>query len=65
MGAPEKFYRLPDVLKLLGIKKTTWWQGIRDGRFPKGHILGKRSRIWTDVEIKELMQSVAEDKSEG
>ena len=63
MSAPEKFYRLPDVLKLLGIKKSAWWQGIREGRFPKGHLLGPRVRIWTDVEIKELMQSIAEDNT--
>ncbi len=61
MGSAKKLYRLPEVLSLLGIKKSKWWQGIREGHFPQGHLLGPRVRVWTDAEIAELIDSIASD----
>lgn len=62
MTAPEKFLRLRDVLGMLGIKKTCWWKGIKEGRFPRGHLIGTRTRIWTQQEIHQLMEKIASNK---
>jgi predicted DNA-binding transcriptional regulator AlpA len=29
---PEGFVRLPVVIRIIGIGKTTWWNGIKNGR---------------------------------
>lgn len=29
------FLRLPQVLSVIPLGKTSWWEGVRSGRFPK------------------------------
>lgn len=53
------FYRLPKILSLFGWSKSTWWKGIRDGRFPKGVKLGKRMTAWKVSDIEALIQTLA------
>lgn len=28
------FLRLPSVFKLIPVSRSTWWDGIREGRYP-------------------------------
>ncbi len=52
------FVRLRDILAPAGpipVSKSTWWQGIRDGRFPKPLKLGKRVTVWRAEDILQLM----------
>ena len=48
------FLRLPQVLEILPISKSTWWKGIRDGRFPKPVKLTERTSAWSCAEIDAL-----------
>ncbi|BCS54747.1 AlpA family transcriptional regulator [Geobacter sp. SVR] len=57
MQLPETgFLRLPQVLELIPVSKTTWWQGIKDGRYPKGVKLGQRITAWRVEDIKALIE---------
>ncbi|MET0156036.1 MAG: AlpA family phage regulatory protein [Rickettsiales bacterium] len=47
--------RLPVVLQFIPVSKSTWWQGVKDGRFPKPVKLGERIRAWQVEEIRALM----------
>ena len=49
----EGLVALPPILQYLGIGKTCWWQGVKDGRFPKAVKLGKSSR-WRAADIRSL-----------
>lgn len=49
------FLRLPDVLKLIPIGKSTWWQGVKNGKFPKPVKLGERTTAWRVEDIKNLI----------
>ncbi len=51
------FLRLPAILKVYPIGKSTWWQGVKDGRFPKPVKLGKRTTAWKVEDIKALIAS--------
>lgn len=51
------FIRLPDVLKVFPVSRSTWWAGIKDGKFPKGIKLSQRVTAWKVEEIKGLIQS--------
>jgi len=55
------YLRLPDVLKLFPISKSTWWQGVKDGKFPKPVKLTERTTAWRIQDIHALLESV-EDK---
>lgn len=50
------FLRLPEVLALIPVGKTTWWQGIRSGRFPRPVKLSSRCTAWKTDDIRKLAQ---------
>lgn len=54
------FMRLRAILAPAGpipVSKSTWWQGIKDGRFPKPLKLGKRVTVWRVEDIRSLLVS--------
>lgn len=56
----EGFMRMPQVLHLLGISRTSLWRGIKEGRFPKAVKLGPRTSAWRVEDIRKLINSYAE-----
>lgn len=63
-GLPRELQllRLPDVLKIIPVKKSAWWQGVRQGYFPKGHKIGPKLRVWTLGEIEDLLEKISSDQ---
>ncbi len=65
----ESLLRLPQVLKIIPISKSAWWQGCKDGRYPKPIKLGPRTTVWKASDIsafmRQLSQSPAQDESNG
>lgn len=49
--------RLPDVLRLYPISKSSWWAGIASGVYPKPVKLGLRARGWRLGEVLALTKS--------
>ena len=52
------FMRLPQILQLIPISKSAWWQGCRDGRFPKPVKLGPKTTAWRVEDIAALIESI-------
>jgi predicted DNA-binding transcriptional regulator AlpA len=52
------FLRLPQVLQIIPVGKSTWWAGIQLGRFPKGVKLGPRTTAWRVEDIRQLLQEL-------
>ncbi len=52
------YLRLPQVLKLFPVSKSTWWQGVKDGKFPKPVKLTERTTAWKAQDIQVLLNSV-------
>lgn len=56
------FLRLKDILAPAGpipVSKSTWWAGVKDGRFPKPLKLGARVTVWRVEDIRELIENGA------
>jgi len=51
------FVRLPQVLKIFPVSKSTWWAGVKDGRYPKPVKLGPKMTAWRVEDIRELVAS--------
>lgn len=49
------FVRLPEVLKVYPVSKSTWWSGVKDGRYPSPVKLGPKISAWRVEDIKELI----------
>jgi len=56
---PEALLRLPDVLKLIPVSKSTWWNGVKTGKFPKPVKLGERTTCWRRSDIQALIEKGA------
>ncbi|MEE9451867.1 MAG: AlpA family phage regulatory protein [Gammaproteobacteria bacterium] len=54
------FIRLSEVLQLIPIGKSSWWNGIKTGRYPKGVKLGARTTAWRVSDINQLLKKLGE-----
>lgn len=55
----DSFLRLPQVLELIPISKSAWWQGCKEGRFPKPIKLGPRTTVWRSADIFALVRTLS------
>jgi len=51
------FVRLATILKIIPVGKTTWWAGVKSGRFPEAIKLGERTTAWRVEDIRTLIES--------
>ena len=56
------FLRLPQVLQIIPVGKSTWWAGIKSGRFPQGVKLGPRTTAWRVEDIRQLLLQHRDEK---
>ena len=52
------FLRLPQILEIIPVSKSTWWQGCKDGRFPKPVKLGPKTTAWRAEDIAALIERI-------
>ncbi len=46
------FLRLPQVLELIPVSKTTWWDGVKEKRFPQPVKIGPKTTVWRVEDIR-------------
>ncbi len=56
----ESFLRLPQVLAIIPISKSAWWQGCKDGRYPQPIKLGPRTTVWRSADIFALVRRLSD-----
>lgn len=52
------FMRLKAVLKIIPVGKSSWWNGVRSGRFPAPVRLGPNTTAWRVEDIQGLIESL-------
>lgn len=52
------FLREPAVLSLIPVGRSTWWAGVKAGRYPKPVKLGARMTAWRAEDIRTLIDSL-------
>lgn len=53
------FLRLSGILAPAGpipVSKSTWWEGVKTGRYPKPMKLGPRVTVWRVEDIRALIE---------
>ena len=58
------FLRLPQVLAIFPISKSSWWEGCRTGRYPKPVKLGPRTTAWRAEDIAALVERLGNPESD-
>ena len=49
----------PPIPAVIPVSKSTWWQGVKQGRFPKPVKLGPRITAWKIEDIRSLIERTA------
>lgn len=54
------FLRLPQVLRLIPVSRSTWWAGVRSGRYPQPtRALGARITCWSVESVRALIEQAS------
>lgn len=56
LGNPAK-----GIDPIIPVSKSTWWQGVRTGRFPKPIKLGPRTTVWKIEDIHALLTRIRKE----
>lgn len=48
----------PPIPAIIPVSKSTWWNGVKTGRFPQPVKLGERTTAWRVEDIRAFMDSV-------
>lgn len=59
------FLRLRQVLEIVPISKSAWWEGCKTGRFPNPVKLGPRTTAWRAEDIAALVKQLGESRHDG
>jgi len=49
----------PPIPAIIPIGKSTWWAGVKTGKFPRPYKLGPRTTVWRVEDIRALIQQAA------
>ena len=55
--------RLPQVLEIIPVSKSTWWKGCKEGRYPQPVHPSPRTTAWRKCDIDALVAQFAEEKA--
>ena len=48
---------IPQTPPIIPVSKSTWWAGVKSGRYPMPIKLGPRITAWRASDIKKLIES--------
>ena len=51
--------KLPQVLALYPVSKSSWYAGIKSGIYPRGKKIGARSIAWKASDVQALLDNAA------
>lgn len=51
------YIRLPEILQLFPVGKSTWWEGVRIQKYPRPVKLGTRITAWRKSDILKLLEN--------
>lgn len=50
------FKSIPPIKPVIPVSKSTWWAGVKTGRFPRPIKLGPRTTVWRADDILKLIE---------
>jgi len=57
------FVRLKEVLMVIPVGKTCWWEGVKSGRYPKPKRLSERCIGWRAEDIRALIARIEQQQA--
>ncbi|MHB1914978.1 MAG: helix-turn-helix transcriptional regulator [Acidiferrobacteraceae bacterium] len=57
-GQTQGYLRMPQILALIPISRSSWWAGVRSGKYPRPIKLGPRTTAWRAADIQALIVKI-------
>ena len=54
----NKLLRINQVVALVPVGRSSWWEGCRTGRYPKPIKLGPRTTVWRAEDIAAFIENL-------
>ncbi|PKN37674.1 MAG: transcriptional regulator [Deltaproteobacteria bacterium HGW-Deltaproteobacteria-2] len=51
-----------EIPPIIPVSKSSWWDGVKTGKYPKSVKLGPNTTVWNVQDIRELIQRISENK---
>ena len=61
----KRLLRINQVLALVPIGRSSWWEGCRTGRYPKPIKLGPRTTVWRAEDIAAFIESLGDQEGDN
>ena len=61
----HRLLRLPQVLDIFPISKSSWWLGVQKGVYPPSVKLGPRTTAWKSQDILDLITRLSIDNGKN
>jgi predicted DNA-binding transcriptional regulator AlpA len=49
----------PPIEPIIPISKSSWWNGVKSGKYPKPVKLGENTTVWKETNIRELIERLS------
>ncbi|WP_302737941.1 AlpA family transcriptional regulator [uncultured Desulfovibrio sp.] len=59
----KRLLRINQVLALVPVGRSSWWEGCRTGRYPKPIKLGPRTTVWRAEDIAAFIENLGTQES--
>lgn len=57
----DRLLRLHQVLEIIPVGKSSWWKGVREGKYPQPVKLGQRTTCWRLSDIERLIKELGKE----
>ncbi len=61
----HRLLRINQVLAIVPISRSSWWEGCRTGRYPKPIKLSPRTTVWRAEDIAAFIESLGTSHDQG
>ena len=52
------FLRINQVLELIPVARSSWWAGVKNGRYPQAVKISPRCTAWRAEDIRALVEKI-------
>ena len=59
LNETKRLLRLPEVLERFPVGRSTWWAGVKEGKYPQPVKLSSRCTGWREEDITSLINEAS------
>ena len=48
----------PPIKAIIPISKSSWWEGVKTGRYPEAIKLGANATVWREDDVRRLIDNL-------